>query len=320
MKARQASDFGKVAVLMGGLSAEREVSLNSGAQVLAGLRDKGVDAHAIDAGIDVLERLMGQGFDRVFNILHGTGGEDGVIQGALDVMGLPYTGSGVMASGLGMDKWRTKLIWQAGGLRVPAFTVVTARSGCEGVVDKLGVPLFVKPANEGSSVGVTKVRHADELPEAVAAALHYDPLVLVEQYLGGGEYTVAVLQDEALPAIRIEPAGEFYDYDAKYLRDDTAYHCPSGLPAAEERALQQLALEGFALLGCSGWGRVDFLLDDSATPYLLEVNTVPGMTDHSLVPIAARRAGISFDELVWRILETSFDARKGWSCRREATS
>lgn len=312
-----AADFGRVAVLMGGLSAEREVSLKSGAQVLAGLRGKGIDAHPVDAGAQVLDQLQGQGFDRLFNILHGTGGEDGVIQGALDVLGLPYTGSGVMASSVGMDKWRTKLIWQAAGLPVPAFRLVDLSSDLDELVEALGLPLFVKPANEGSSVGVTKVTRREELSIAVETAFAYDPLVLAEQYLGGGEYTVAVLQSEALPTIRIEAAGEFYDYDAKYLRDDTRYHCPCGLPPEQEQRLRELALEGFALLGCSGWGRVDFLLDATGSPYLLEVNTVPGMTDHSLVPMAARAAGIDFGDLVWRILETSFAQRKGWAGRRE---
>lgn len=318
MKVRLASDFGKVAVLMGGLSAEREVSLKSGAQVLAGLRSKGIDAHAVDAGVNVVEQLVGQGFDRVFNILHGTGGEDGVIQGALETMGLPYTGSGVTASGLGMDKWRTKLIWQAVGLPVPAFAVIDATSDFDAVVEQLGLPLFVKPANEGSSVGVTKVTQAAAFAEAVEEARRFDPLVLAEQFQGGGEYTVAVLQGEPLPAIRIEAAGEFYDYDAKYLRDDTQYHCPCGLPAEREQEMQRLALAGFEVIGCSGWGRVDFLLDQAGNPYLLEVNTVPGMTDHSLVPMAARVAGLEFCDLVWRILETSFEQRKGWAGHREA--
>jgi len=304
--------FGRVAVLMGGLSAEREVSLKSGAQVLDGLRGRGIDAFGVDAQANVLEQLTDQGFDRVFNILHGTGGEDGVLQGALDVLGLPYTGSGVMASSLGMDKWRTKLIWQAAGLPVPEFAPVDEQSDVDGVIAQLRLPLFVKPANEGSSVGVTKVSRAEELAPAIAVALRYDPLVLAEQFIGGGEYTVAVLQGEALPAIRIEAAGEFCDYDAKYLRDDTQYHCPCGLSVEREADLRRLALQGFSLLSCSGWGRVDFLLDETGNPYLMEVNTVPGMTDHSLVPMAARVAGIEFGELVWRILETSFEVRKGW--------
>ncbi len=310
---KRPEEFGRVAVLMGGLSAEREVSLKSGAQVLEGLLSKGVDAEGVDAQASVLDQLQGRGFDRVFNILHGTGGEDGVLQGALDVLGLPYTGSGVMASSLGMDKWRTKLIWQAAGLPVPAFALVDGESDIDGVIAQLGLPVFVKPANEGSSVGVTKVKRPEELAPAIAEAQRYDPLVLAERFLGGGEYTVAVLQGEALPAICIEAAGEFYDYDAKYLRDDTQYHCPCDLPAEREESLRQLALRGFALLGCSGWGRVDFLLDEAGDPYLLEVNTVPGMTDHSLVPMAARAAGIEFGDLVWRILETSFEVRKGWT-------
>ncbi|GAB4358113.1 MAG: D-alanine--D-alanine ligase [Gammaproteobacteria bacterium] len=314
----RAADFGRVAVLMGGLSSEREVSLKSGAQVLAGLTAEGVDAHPVDAGDEVLRQLQGQGFDRVFNILHGTGGEDGVIQGALDVLGLPYTGSGVMASALAMDKWRSKLIWQGAGLPVPAYRVVDQQSDFDSVVAELGLPLFVKPANEGSSVGVTRVERVEDLRPAVEAALRFDPLVLVERCLDGGEYTVSLLQGEALPAIRIEAAGAFYDYEAKYLRDDTRYHCPCGLSAEREQQMQSLAREGFRLLGCEGWGRVDFLLDREGNPHLLEVNTVPGMTDHSLVPMAARAAGVAFGDLVWRILETSFVERKGWRGRAEA--
>lgn len=318
MRTEQSSDFGKVAVLMGGLSAEREVSLNSGAQVLRALQGRGVDAQGIDAQADVLARLTAGGFDRVFIVLHGRGGEDGVLQGALETIGLPYTGSGVLASSLAMDKWRTKLVWQALGLPVPVFEVLDASSDFAAVARVLGLPLFVKPANEGSSLGVTKVKHGGELQAAYAVAARYDPIVLAERFIGGGEYTVAILDGAALPTIRIEAAGEFYDYDAKYLRDDTRYLCPCDLSEEAEQRLRALALEGFAALGGEGWGRVDFLLDGHGHPHLLEVNTVPGMTDHSLVPIAARAAGVEFDELVWRILETSLDPRRGGVVRREA--
>jgi len=295
--------FGKVAVLMGGWSAEREVSLMSGRAVLAGLQSRGVDAHPIDVGRDVLAVLGRGGFDRAFIILHGRGGEDGQLQGALELMGLPYTGSGVLASALGMDKWRSKLVWQAGGLPVVEFELVDGESDFAAVEQRLGLPLFVKPANEGSSVGITKVKQAGELAAAYRTAAEYDDLVLAERFIGGGEFTVAVLNGEALPPVRIVPATEFYDYQAKYFRDDTRYLCPCGLPAEREAAMRRMALQAFALIGCRGWGRVDFLMDDAGALYPLEVNTLPGMTDHSLVPMAARAAGIEFPELVWRILE-----------------
>lgn len=317
LKAQSASDFGKVAVLMGGRSAEREVSLKSGAQVLRGLLSRGVDAHGVDAQSSVLEQLAAGKFDRVFIVLHGRGGEDGVLQGALETIGLPYTGSGVLASSLGMDKWRTKLLWQALGLPVPVYEVLDERSDFDAVERVLGLPLFVKPSNEGSSVGISKVKHTGELQRAYELAAQYDTTVLAERFVSGGEYTVAILDGEALPVIRIEAAVEFYDYDAKYLRDDTRYYCPCGLPDKAEQRLHELALEGFAALGGAGWGRVDFLLDSHGHPYLLEVNTVPGMTDHSLVPMAARAAGIEFDELVWRILETSLEPRRSWVPGRE---
>lgn len=302
-----ARDFGKVAVLMGGWSAEREISLNSGNAVLAALKRCGVDAHGIDAGRDVLAVLAGGSFDRVFIAWHGRGGEDGELQGALDLMQLPYTGSGVLASALGMDKWRSKLVWQAAGLPVPESVVLNADSDFAAIEQRLGLPLFVKPACEGSSIGVSKVTQAGGTRAAYEAAVQYDRLVLAERFIGGGEYTVALLGGRALPAVRIVPAGEFYDYEAKYFRDDTRYLCPCGLPAAQEQRMQQLALQAFAVLGCGGWGRVDFLVDDAGEPFVLEVNTVPGMTDHSLVPMAARAAGIEFDALVWRILEATLD-------------
>ena len=297
------AEFGKVGVLMGGRSAEREISLRSGAAVLAALRRQGVDAHAFDPAEQDLAALEAAGFDRIFVILHGRGGEDGTLQGALELMGIPYTGSGVMASALGMDKWRTKLIWQAAGLPVPDYVLLDVDSDFAAVEQRLGLPLFVKPACEGSSVGISKVKSAGALGAAYAAAAQHDDLVLAERYLGGGEFTVAILGDQVLPAIRIVPATEFYDYEAKYSRDDTRYLCPCGLPAELEAEMRELARRAFAVIGCRGWGRVDVLLAEDGRPYLLEINTAPGMTDHSLVPMAARAAGIDFDALCLRILE-----------------
>ncbi len=296
--------FGRVAVLMGGWSAEREVSLNSGAAVTAALQAGGVDAVAVDLRREtVLEQLTEGGFDRCFLVIHGTGGEDGTLQAMLDVLGLPYTGSGVLGSALGMDKWRCKLLWQALGLPVVAGEVLDADSDFEGVAQRLGLPLFVKPSQEGSSVGVSKVKRAEDLPAAYAAAATCHGVVLAEQAMAGGDYTVAVLGAEALPAIRIMPATEFYDYEAKYNRDDTRYLCPCGLPEETEQAMRALALEAFTSVGGQGWGRVDFLLDERNVPYLAEVNTVPGMTGHSLVPMAARELGMDMTQLVVRILE-----------------
>jgi D-alanine-D-alanine ligase len=297
------SRFGKVGVLMGGRSAEREVSLKSGAAVLAALRRQGVDAHAFDPAENTLEDLARAGFERVFIILHGRGGEDGTMQGVLAMLGIPYTGSGVMASALGMDKWRTKMIWQAAGLPVPDYVLLDDASDFAAVEARLGLPLFVKPANEGSSVGISKVKTPGGLASAYTAARQHDPLVIAERFMGGGEYTVAILGDQALPAIQIVPATEFYDYEAKYFRDDTRYLCPCGLDEAREAEMRDLALRAFKVVGCQGWGRVDVLLDSDGRPYLLEINTAPGMTDHSLVPMAARQAGLSFDELCMRVLE-----------------
>ncbi len=303
--------FGKVAVLMGGWSAEREISLLSGRAVLAGLQRRGVDVHAIDAGRDVLEVLARGAFDRVFIVLHGRGGEDGQLQGALELMELPYTGSGVLASALGMDKWRSKLVWQAAGLPVPEFELLDAGSDFAAVEQRLGLPLFVKPANEGSSVGVTKVQQPGALRHAYQVAAQHDTLVLAERFIGAGEFTVAVLDGVALPPVQIVPSTEFYDYEAKYFRDDTQYLCPCGLPQERVEQMRHMALQAFALIGCRGWGRVDFLMDSDGSLYPLEVNTVPGMTDHSLVPMAARAAGIDFDELVWRILATTLEDSDG---------
>lgn len=299
--------FGKVAVMFGGASAEREVSLKSGAAVLSALQSRGVDAHAFDPAARPLEDLKKEGFQRVFIALHGRGGEDGTLQGALTLMGMPYTGSGVLASALAMDKWRSKLIWHAAGLPIPDYALLTADSDFAAVAQRLGLPLFVKPAREGSSIGVIKVKQAADLAAAYAEAARHDDLVLAEQDMSGGEFTVAVLgegdQLRALPSIRIVPATEFYDYEAKYFRDDTRYLCPSGLSDVAEAEMRALALQGFQSLGCRGWARVDFLLDTAGRPYLLEANTAPGMTDHSLVPMAARVAGIDFSELCVRILE-----------------
>jgi D-alanine-D-alanine ligase len=299
----QPGELGKVAVLMGGHSAERAVSLKSGAAVLAALLRRGVDAQALDCADPLtLCRLQDEGFSRAFVVLHGRGGEDGVMQGALASIGMPYTGSGVLASALGMDKWRSKMLWQAAGLPVPRSLVLDADSDPEQVCASLGLPLFVKPAREGSSVGISKVERLEELPAALQLARQHDELVLAEQNCGGGEFTVAILDGRALPVVKIESQGAFYDYEAKYLRDDTRYLCPCGLTAEQESAMQQLALQAFAVLGCRGWGRIDILLDGQAEMVVLEANTVPGMTDHSLLPMAAAAAGVEFDELVWRIL------------------
>ena len=294
------SDFGKVAVLLGGTSAEREVSLMSGGGVLAALQARGVDAQAFDPA----ERTFGElsAFDRVFVALHGRGGEDGTIQGVLELMGVPYTGSGVMASALGMDKWRTKLLWRAAGLPIPEFVLLGEDSDFAAVERELGLPLFVKPACEGSSIGVVKVRAPGELAAAYREAAKYDRLVLAEKAVLGGEYTCAIVGDTALPVVKIEPATEFYDYEAKYLRDDTAYRCPCGLSAEQEAAIQAQALQAFRVLGGRGWGRVDFLMDEAGNPYFLEANTSPGMTDHSLVPMAARVAGLDYEALVLQVL------------------
>ncbi|MCX8145963.1 MAG: D-alanine--D-alanine ligase [Azovibrio sp.] len=292
--------FGKVAVLMGGTSAERPVSLKSGAGVLAALRRQGVDAHPFDPAEQPLDAL--KGYDRAFIALHGRYGEDGTIQGALDLMGIPFTGPGVMASAVGMDKFRTKLIWQAAGLPVPEYAMLSAASDFEAVEAALGLPIFVKPVREGSSIGVSMVTQPGGLRAAWQAAVRHDPLVIAEAGVMGGEYTVAILGDRALPIIKIEPNAAFYDYEAKYLRDDTRYLCPSGLPADKEAEIQAGALKAFQVLGGRGWGRVDFLMDTAGRHFFLEVNTSPGMTDHSLVPMAARVAGMDYDELVLTVL------------------
>lgn len=303
--ARARSPFGKVAVLLGGRSAEREVSLRSGNMVLNALKRKSVDAHAFDPKELGLEQLIEQKFDRVFIALHGRFGEDGTVQGALEYLGLPYTGSGVMASAIAMDKWRTKLLWHAAGVSTPAYEVLNRESDFMAVAERLGLPLMVKPAREGSSIGMSKVSSIEKVQAAYEVAAQYDDVIIGERFIQGVEVTAAILNGEALPLIRLETPRTFYDYEAKYFADDTRYICPSGLPVEQERRIQQEALKAFKLIGCSGWGRVDVMIDSAGQPYLLEVNTIPGMTDHSLVPMAARARGIEFDELCVRILESA---------------
>ena len=300
----------KVAVLLGGVSAEREVSLNSGAAVLAGLREGGVDAHPIDPRDVDVTRLKAMGFDKAFIALHGRGGEDGTLQGLLEITGVPYTGSGVMASAISMDKLRSKLLWQGAGLPVAPWVALTRSEFESGLnndviqrIDALGLPVIVKPNREGSSVGMSKVEESGALTAALALAFQHDDEVLIEKWLSGPEFTVAMLGKEILPSIRIQPAGTFYDYEAKYLSDETKYFCPSGLEAEDEANLQNLVLKAWRALGCRGWGRIDAMLDSDGQFYLLEANTAPGMTSHSLVPMAARQAGLTFSQLVVRILE-----------------
>ncbi len=304
------AEFGKVAVLMGGWSAERAVSLVSGQAVLRALQARGVDAHGIDADRGILRVLADGGFDRVFVVLHGRGGEDGVIQGALEILGLPYTGSGVLASALGMDKLRTKRIWLGMGLPTPPCRLVGSAAELTEAAAELGLPLAVKPSREGSSIGISRVNDPAQFQSAWERAAACDSPVLVEPWIQGQEYTGGLLQGETLPLIRLETPREFYDYEAKYHADDTRYLCPCGLPEEREAELRRLVRRAFAAVDGYGWGRVDLMVDAGGQPWLLEVNTVPGMTDHSLVPLAARVAGLSFEELVWRILETSL-ARPG---------
>jgi len=294
----------KVAVLMGGRSAEREISLMSGEGVLKALRARSVDAHAFDPAARDLSELKRDGFARCFIVLHGRGGEDGTLQGALELLGIPYTGSGVLGSALAMDKWRTKMVWMGSGLPTPPHRVLDAQDDWDAVARELGLPLIVKPANEGSTLGLTKVVDASQLPDAYAlAAKEYRDIALAERFVDGPEYTAGILGDEVLPLIRIEAPQGNYDYHHKYFSDDTKYVCPCGLPAREEAELRALSLRAFRLLGCSGWGRVDLMLDRAGKPWLLEVNTAPGMTGHSLVPMAARAAGLSYEDLCLRILE-----------------
>lgn len=297
--------YGKVAVLMGGRSAEREISLQTGAAILAALRRKGVDAHEIDAGETVLSELVEGGFDRVFNALHGRGGEDGVIQGALEALNLPYTGSGVLGSALSMDKVRCKWIWQRLGLPTPDFTLVRSEQDLDAAARELGFPLMLKPVHEGSSLGAARVGAREDLRRAWINASRYDDDIICERWMPGGDYTVGILHGQALPAIKIETDREFYDYQAKYLDDNTRFLCPCGLTQELEAELAGLALQAFDAIGAGGWGRVDILLDENQRPGLVDVNTVPGMTGHSLVPMAASRTGLDFDNLVLRVLDTS---------------
>ncbi len=297
------NDSGKVAVLLGGRSAEREISLHSGKAVLNALQRRGVDAHPFDPAKQPMEEILRQGFNMVYIALHGRYGEDGTVQGALELMGLPYTGSGVLASALAIDKWRTKLLWKAVGIISPHYEMLNAESDFDVVVRKLGLPMIVKPSREGSTIGLHKVMSAEDLPSVYRTVAKHDPMVLAEKFIEGMELTVAILGDIPLPLVRIETTNEIYDYKAKYFSNDTRYFCPSGLSAEQEHTIQVQALQAHKVLGCEGWGRVDLILDKSGKPYFLETNTSPGMTDHSLVPMAAKTAGISFEDLVIRILE-----------------
>lgn len=305
LKVDKAADFGRVAVLMGGAAAEREVSLNSGMAVFNALQRKNINAIVIDIADNPILALENQAIDRVFNIVHGRGGEDGVLQAVLDVMKIPYTGSRVAASALTMDKLKTKLCWQGLGLPTPAWFLLTKADDVDACIAKLGFPVIVKPANEGSSIGMSKATNHAELVTAFTEAKKYRCAVYAEKWVEGNEYTVGVLDGEPLPVIRLQVANAFYDYDAKYKATTTQYHCPCGLRPEQEQALQQLALQACECVGVEGWGRVDVFIDSTGQAQLIEVNTVPGMTDHSLVPMAAAKSGMDFDELVWRILETS---------------
>jgi len=296
------SEFGKVAVLLGGRSAEREISLLSGKAVLGALRERGVDAQGFDPAERPVLDLKREGFARVFIALHGRFGEDGTVQGALETMGLPYTGSGVLGSAVSMDKWRTKLVWLASGVSTPRFQMLEANTDYERVVRELGLPLIVKPAHEGSTIGITKVNRLADMPAAYAEAAKYDSLILAEEFVAGQELTAAVLGDRALPLVRIEAPQGNYDYQNKYFTDDTKYYCPSGVRADLEEAVQRMALRAFRVLGCSGWGRSDLILRPDGSFAFLEMNTSPGMTGHSLVPMAARQAGLSFPDLCVAIL------------------
>ena len=295
--------FGKVAVLLGGKSAEREVSLKSGGMILKALQSRSVDAHAFDPAERGLEALIDERFEQVFIALHGRFGEDGTVQGILEWLGIPYTGSGVLASALAMDKVRTKRIWQSEGLPTPPYELLDASSKFKAIAKRLGLPLMVKPASEGSSIGMSKVRAAGKLEDAYKLAAKCDRVVIGEKFVDGAELTVGILGEQVLPIIKLETPRDFYDYDAKYVADDTRYLIPCGLSEKKEKELQTLCMKAFRTLGCEGWGRVDLMLNQRGRPYLLEVNTVPGMTDHSLVPMAARAAGLSYPDLCLRILE-----------------
>ncbi len=298
----ETTDFGKVAVLMGGLSAEREISLLSGNAVLSALQNKGVDAYAIDANENVVKELIDGDFQRVFIVLHGRGGEDGTVQGLLEVMNLPYTGSGVMASSLAMDKLKTKQIWLASELPTPDFCVLDSEQDCMAALKKLGLPMIVKPVLEGSSIGMSKVESEQELVPAWQLAQKSGGTVIAESWIEGDEYTAAMLDDQVLPMIKLKTTHKFYDYDAKYEANDTQYICPCGLTQERESEFAELSKKAFSTVNASAWGRVDFIVDQDGQPWLIEVNTVPGMTSHSLVPMAAKQMGLSFDDLVVRIL------------------
>ena len=300
------SVFGKVAVVMGGDAAERDISLISGKAVLDALVSKGVDAFGFDTKNESLEQLRTHGVDRVFNIIHGRGGEDGLLQGALDMLSIPYTGSGVLGSALGMDKLRTKLCWSGSQIPTPAWYVLRANNDVNGCAKTLGFPVIVKPSLEGSSIGMAKANNIEELHAAYVNAASFNCDVIAEKWVNGKEYTVAILGEVALPMIKLQTPHEFYDYEAKYQANSTQYDCPCGLSDEKEKQLQSLALKAFEVLGGSGWGRVDLMLDAANNPWFLEINTVPGMTNHSLVPMAAKQAGYDFETLVCKILETSF--------------
>ena len=301
-----AASFGKVAVLMGGWAAERDISLISGKAVHQGLLKRGVDAHAVDVDRNIFKLLSDGQYDRAFVVLHGRGGEDGVIQGALEILGLPYTGSGVLGSALGMDKYRCKLLWQGMGLPTPAFAMIHQESDLETAAE-IGFPMMIKPAHEGSSIGMSKVDNPGQLRSAWQAAAQYDSAVLAEAWVEGSEYTAAIMGDQPLPLIKLETDNLFYDYQAKYQSDQTRYLLPCGLDVQQEADLQQLALSAFKGTAGTGWGRVDLMLDRAGQPWLIEVNTVPGMTDHSLVPMAAKAAGMDFSELVSQLLAQTLE-------------
>ena len=306
MKITDPRDFGNVGLLVGGDSAEREVSLNGGSAVFAALQRKQIQAEMFDGSADLFKAISAGGIDRVFNLMHGPGGEDGAIQGALQLMDIPITGTGLLGSAVSMDKVRSKWIWEQQGINTPPFVLLRKGGVLAGeVIEKWGMPLFVKPAGLGSSIGISKVEQAEEIPAAIALAREYDDNVIVEPAVTGNEYFAGILGDLVLPLIHIETPRRFYDYEAKYESDDTRYFCPCGLSPDVEKAMQDLSLEAFQALECSGWGRVDLIIDQSGKAWFLETNTAPGMTGHSLVPQAAEQIGIGFDELVWRILESS---------------
>ncbi len=301
----QRGDYGKVAVLMGGASAEREVSLASGAAIHDALVRQGIDAHKIDVDKNIIRHLMNGGFDRAFIALHGRGGEDGVIQGALETLNMPYTGSGVLGSALAMDKIRCKWIWRQHGLPTPMFREISEESDLQGIEEAFGFPVMIKPVREGSSCGASKVLAKQDLKAAWLGARQYDERVMCEQWVGGGDYTVSILDDMALPIIKIETERDFYDYQAKYIDQETRYICPCELSLENERLIRSMAAQAFASVNASGWGRVDILMDERGQAGLIDVNTIPGMTPHSLVPMAAKQAGMDFDSLVINILDTS---------------